>query len=67
MLAFCPARIDTSINAALSWGIQTYRVPHECITFLDDMVWLIDQSVQSSLADIGDQLVIVAGMPPGMR
>ena len=31
------------------------------------MVWQLDQVVQSShLADIGDQLVIVAGMPPGI-
>ena len=64
MLAFTPLE-TTRRRLALSWGIQTYRVPE--VQHTDDMVWQLDQVVQSSrLADIGEQLVIVAGMPPGI-
>ena len=64
MLAFTPLE-STRRRLALSWGIQAYRVPE--VQHTDDMVWQLDQVVQSShLADIGDQLVIVAGMPPGI-
>ena len=64
MLAFTPLE-STRRRLALSWGIQTYRVPE--VQHTDDMVWQLDQVVQSSrLAEIGDQLVIVAGMPPGI-
>ena len=64
MLAFTPLE-STRRRLALSWGIQTYRVPE--VQHTDDMVWQLDQVVQSAhLADIGDQLVIVAGMPPGI-
>ena len=64
MLAFTPLE-STRRRLALSWGIQTYRVPE--VQHTDDMVWQLDQVVQSShLAEIGEQLVIVAGMPPGI-
>ena len=64
MLAFTPLE-STRRRLALSWGIQAYRVP--TVQHTDDMVWQLDQVVQSSrLAEIGDQLVIVAGMPPGI-
>ena len=64
MLAFTPLETPRR-RLALSWGIQTYRVPE--VQHTDDMVWQLDQVVQSSrLADIGEQLVIVAGMPPGI-
>ena len=64
MLAFTPLE-TTRRRLALSWGIQTYRVPE--VQHTDDMVWQLDPVVQSSrLADIGEQLVIVAGMPPGI-
>lgn len=63
MLAFTPLE-STRRRLALSWGIQTYRVPE--VRHTDDMVWQVDQVAQSSrLAEIGDQLVIIAGMPPG--
>ncbi|EPD30528.1 pyruvate kinase [Gleimia europaea] len=63
MLAFTP--LETTRNQlALSWGIQTYRVPE--VKHTDDMVWQVDQVLRlSQLADVGDVLVIVAGMPPG--
>ena len=58
MLAFTPLE-TTRRRLALSWGIQTYRVPE--VQHTDDMVWQLDQVVQSSrLADIGEQLAIVA-------
>ncbi|WP_022867852.1 pyruvate kinase [Schaalia vaccimaxillae] len=63
MLAFTPLE-STRRRLALSWGIQTYRVPQ--VQHTDDMVWQVDQVVQNShLAEIGDDLVIIAGMPPG--
>ena len=63
MLAFTPLE-STRRRLALTWGIQTYRVPE--VRHTDDMVWQVDQVAQSShLAEIGDELVIVAGMPPG--
>ncbi|WP_115727365.1 pyruvate kinase [Actinomyces culturomici] len=63
MLAFTPLE-STRRRLALTWGIQTYRVPE--VRHTDDMVWQVDQVAQSShLAEIGDQLVIIAGMPPG--
>lgn len=63
MLAFTPLE-STRRRLALSWGIQTIRVPE--VRHTDDMVWQVDQVMQAShLAELGDQLVIVAGMPPG--
>ena len=63
MLAFTPLE-STRRQLALSWGIQTYRVPQ--VQHTDDMVWQVDQVVQNThLAEIGDELVIIAGMPPG--
>ena len=64
MLAFTPLE-STRRRLALSWGVHTYRVPE--VQHTDDLEWQLDQDVQSSrLADIGQQLVIVAGMPPGI-
>ncbi|EEH64077.1 pyruvate kinase [Gleimia coleocanis DSM 15436] len=63
LLAFTP--LETTRNQlALSWGVQTYRVPE--VKHTDDMVWQVDQVCRlSQIADLGDDLVIVAGMPPG--
>lgn len=63
MLAFTPLE-STRRRLALTWGVQTYRVPE--VRHTDDMVWQLDQVVQSAqLAELGDELVIIAGMPPG--
>ena len=63
MLAFTPLE-STRRQLALSWGIHAYRVPE--VTHTDDMVWQVDQVAQSArLAEVGDEMVIVAGMPPG--
>lgn len=63
LLAFTP--LETTRNQlALTWGVQTYRVPE--VKHTDDMVWQVDQVLRlSQLAEEGDVLVIVAGMPPG--
>ncbi|MDO4259357.1 MAG: pyruvate kinase [Actinomycetaceae bacterium] len=63
MLAFTPLE-STRRRLALTWGVQTYRVPE--VRHTDDMVWQVDQVVQNAqLADLGDEMVIIAGMPPG--
>ena len=64
MLAFTPLE-ETRRQLALTWGVQTYRVPS--VMHTDDMVWQVDQISQTAgLCKQGDQLVIVAGMPPGV-
>ncbi|OKL50038.1 pyruvate kinase [Boudabousia marimammalium] len=63
LLAFTP--LESTRNClAMSWGVETYRVPE--VRHTDDMVWQVDQVLQAThLAEPGDQIVIVAGMPPG--
>ena len=56
-----------SLTAIVSRGGLLTPIEAGAYEVNDDMVWQLDQVVQSShLADIGDQLVIVAGMPPGI-
>jgi len=63
LLAFTPST-DTRNRLAVTWGVQTYTVPE--VSHTDDMVNQVDQILQTSgLADEGDRVVIVAGMPPG--
>ena len=63
MLAFTPLE-STRAQLAVSWGLQTYRTPE--VRHTDDMVRQVDQLLKEShLADPGDDIVIVAGMPPG--
>ena len=63
LLAFTPST-DTRNRLAVSWGVQTYTVP--AVSHTDDMVNQVDQILQTTgLADEGDRVVIVAGMPPG--
>ena len=63
MLAFTPLE-STRAQLAVSWGLQTYRTPE--VRHTDDMVRQVDQLLKEShLAEPGDDIVIVAGMPPG--
>ena len=56
-----------SLTAIVSRGGLLTPIEAGAYEVNDDMVWQLDQVVQSSrLAEIGDQLVIVAGMPPGI-
>lgn len=65
MLAFSPLA-TTRDQLALSWGVRCYRVPQVANT--DEMVYQVDQVCQQrGLAKPGDQIVIVAGMPPGTQ
>lgn len=64
MVAFTPLE-STRNQLAVSWGIRTYRVPY--VTHTDDMIWQVDQVLQAQgLAKRGDQVIILAGMPPGV-
>lgn len=64
MLAFTP--LDSTRNQlSISWGVQTYRVPY--VQHTDDMVWQVDQVLQAQrLAEPGDEVLIMGGMPPGV-
>ncbi len=65
ILAFTP--LETTRNQlSVTWGVTTYRVPE--VRHTDDMVWQVDQLLQAShLAERGDQVVILGGMPPGVE
>ena len=63
LLAFTPVQATRS-QLALTWGVETFIVPH--VMHTDDMV----RQVEAALLDIGrcnrgDKIVIVAGSPPG--
>ncbi|MGM0384433.1 MAG: pyruvate kinase [Actinomycetota bacterium] len=64
LLAFTP--LESTLNTlALSWGVQTYLAPE--VAHTDDMVDQVEYRLRENhLADEGDRVVVVAGMPPGM-
>ena len=63
LLAFTPLH-ETLNQLAVSWGVQSYEVPE--VQHTDDMVAQVDEILQDKhLAQPGDTVVIVAGMPPG--
>lgn len=63
-LAFTPLE-ETRRQLALSWGVAAYNVPE--VRHTDEMVYQVDQVCQSAgIADQGDRIVLVAGMPPGV-
>ena len=56
--------LDATTVIAERLARATRAVPE--VTHTDDMVWQVDQVAQSAhLAEVGDELVLVAGMPPG--
>lgn len=64
LLAFTPVEAVRN-QLALTWGIRTFIVPE--VKHTDDMVAQMDQTLQSSgVAEIGDPVVVVAGLPPGV-
>lgn len=64
MIACTPSEMVRN-KLALVWGIQSYRVPQ--VAHTDDMVLQVDQLLRwQGLAQTGDVVVIVAGMPPGI-
>ena len=63
LLAFTPLH-ETRNQLAVSWGVQCYEVPE--VEHTDEMVAQVDEILQDKhLAQPGDTVVIVAGMPPG--
>ncbi|WP_067780742.1 pyruvate kinase [Actinomyces vulturis] len=63
LLSFTPLQ-STYNQMAVSWGVQPYLVPE--VRHTDEMVAQVDELLQEkNLAQPGDQVIIVAGMPPG--
>ena len=64
LLAFTP-RQEVRSQLALTWGVETFLV--EEVQHTDDMVGQVDEALLSSgRGRQGDQVVIVAGSPPGI-
>jgi pyruvate kinase len=64
ILAFTPVA-DVRQQLALSWGVETFIVPTVATT--DEMVVQVQHALLGSgKARAGDQVVIVAGTPPGV-
>ena len=64
MLAFTPNPATRS-QLALTWGVETFLVPE--VKHTDDMVLLLDSALlEIARCEIGEEVVIVAGAPPGI-
>ena len=63
-IAFTPSE-TTRNRLALSWGAQTYLV--KPVTHTDEMMHQVDEIVlREGLCQVGDEVVVVAGTPPGI-
>lgn len=64
LLAFTPnPRVRSQL--ALVWGVETFLVPQ--VQHTDDMVTQVDKALLDiGRASIGERVVIVAGVPPGV-
>ena len=64
MLAFTTAQ-DTRSQLALTWGVETFRVPF--VWHTDQMVKQVEDTLlDQGRCEKGDLVVIVAGSPPGV-
>ncbi len=64
VLAFTPMQAVRS-QLALTWGIETFHTP--MVEHTDEMVMQVDSSLlEIGRCNEGDQVVIVAGSPPGI-
>jgi pyruvate kinase len=64
MLAFTP-NAATRSQLALCWGVETFLVPE--VKHTDDMVLLLDSALLDiARCEVGEEVVIVAGAPPGI-
>lgn len=64
-IAFSPLE-ETRRQLALSWGVECYKLPN--IYHTDEMVDQVDLVAKAArIAEPGEKLVIVAGMPPGIH
>lgn len=64
LLAFTPnARVRSQLS--LTWGVETFLVPQ--VKHTDDMVVQVDRALlEIGRATVGERVVIVAGVPPGV-
>ena len=64
ILAFTPnARVRSQLS--LVWGVETFLVPQ--VAHTDDMVVQVDKALLDiGRATVGEKVVIVAGVPPGV-
>jgi len=64
LLAFTPnGRVRSQLS--LTWGVETFLVPH--VSHTDDMVEQVDKALLDiGRATVGERVVIVAGVPPGI-
>lgn len=64
VVAFTPEAVVRS-QLALSWGIETFKVEH--VKHTDEMVLQVDKTLlESGRCTVGEEVVIVAGSPPGI-
>ena len=64
LLAFTPS-VEVRNQLTLSWGVETFLV--EPVRHTDDMVRQVDAKLlQLGRCEVGDEIVIVAGSPPGI-
>jgi pyruvate kinase len=64
LLAFTP-RAAVRSQLALCWGVETFLVPS--VKHTDDMVLQVDSALLDiARCQVGDDVVIVAGAPPGL-
>jgi pyruvate kinase len=64
ILAFTP---DPAVRSQLtvSWGVETFLVP--AVRHTDEMVSQVDRALlEIGRCDVGDEVVLVAGSPPGI-
>lgn len=63
-IAFTP-NVDTQHRLSIVWGSNVYMVA--TVTHTDDMMFQVDEILLSEgLAAIGEEVVVVAGTPPGI-
>lgn len=64
VIAFTPDPL-TRTQLALTWGVETFLVPE--VKHTDEMVMQVDKALlEVARCDQGDEVVIVAGAPPGI-
>jgi pyruvate kinase len=64
-IAFTPS-VDTQRRLSIVWGSNVYLVTP--VTHTDEMYYQVDELLLSNgLAEVGDEVVVVAGTPPGTQ
>lgn len=64
-LICCTPSDEIRRQLALVWGVQSFIVPH--VMHTDDMIVQMDRLLrETNMAEDGDRIVVVAGMPAGV-